>query len=97
MDVADGLTLCLHTGTVVPSLVQPKARYIRTSAAPVKGMIRRTPAGPTYHRVVCSRCGTWAVALYWKPTLPPRLLSDPAATGPLTQVWQAPTPWRKTS
>lgn len=101
MDVADGLTLCLHTGTAVHSLVTPPARYVRTSADPVKGMIRRIPAGPTYHRVVCSRCGMWAVGLYWMPSLLPRLFSDPAAIGPLTQVWettkQALTPWRKTA
>lgn len=75
--VADGLVMCLHVGTVVHELVQPKARYVRTSAAPVKGMIRRVPAGPPYHRVVCGRCGMWAADLYAIPTLAPQLSAAP--------------------
>lgn len=72
-DITDDMALCLHTGKVVHERVQPKAWYVRTSAAPVKGMIRRVPAGPPYHRAVCSGCGAYAVGLYWPPTLMPTL------------------------
>lgn len=81
--VADGVSLCLHSGTLVRTLVQPGARYTRTSAAPVKGMIRRTKPGPPFHRSVCSRCGAWAVNLHWSPVPPPVLLRDPGARDPL--------------
>lgn len=71
--IGDGTTLCLHTGKVIHERVRPRARYVRTSVAPVKGMIRRTSAGPPYHRAVCSDCGAYAVGLYWPPTLMPTL------------------------
>jgi hypothetical protein len=84
--ISDGVSLCLHSGTLVRTLVQPSARYTRTSAAPVKGMIRREAPGPPFHRSVCSRCGAWAVNLYWSPVPEPVLLRDPGARNPLSDL-----------
>jgi hypothetical protein len=76
--VAPGFVICLHPEEFLRNeVVRPTGpAYVRTSASPVRGMLRRRArqASAPYHRTVCARCGAWAVGLYWQPTLTPSVV-----------------------